>query len=622
MKKIKLLLVSLTTLSLMACNPGDEGSSQSDINSNPTSDSLTENDTSNEVSSEDSSEEESSEEETPLPKTLDEVVALVNASLDKSITSLSFKDIASLGRYGIVKIANDGVLEEGMRDLDDLNVEYMLYHGYDSEYYYAIEPDSSKPADKFKIVESVTDSNLEKTLDEAKTEMQNNINYDLAWFVEGARDSYSLKSVVPGVNPLPDKDNQMEIVRDKDGGFTFTYDALSNSISVVATYHTVYKFDSENNLVSGSFYYNTWNSKNFDSDINKLIDANQKPASQTGREISNIVYGSVENLDFDKSSYYISELGDVSISSSYYNSSSHNKNEVEVGKQLQININNFLPATAIDSSMFKILSSDNENVIRKTQYIDTFEVIDEGTTNLVVGDKFGLITKTIEVTAIYPPVVSFGFKALSEEQKTIQVEDSLEIGMSIMPTGANHAFTVELSEDSIVSYKISEDYSALTITGLNPGKVTVTAISSSDSSKTASVDLTIVERVDVSFLVGTHSRIDTVDFDGVEVDVTSVLKLNADKTGSLKMSGVWSANPTNRLYMVSSYATFKWNYDGSAFVISNWKSSFSDEDDFAAISKDYESERVNDEKTQLSIGVSTENFSGDRFKLTLIFDLA
>ncbi len=625
MKKIKLLLVSLTTLSLMACNPGDEGSSQSDINSNPTSDSLTENDTSNEVSSEDSSEEESSEEETPLPKTLDEVVALVNASLDKSITSLSFKDFSSTEKRGNVKFADEGTLEQGIQEVKentdlfmiskDANKnyeDYLIYKGFDSNFYYDIN--SNTTAEKYNLVENVADKNLEITLEDAKSKIENSSTYNLKWLIEKSKETFTSNSIIEGVNPLPDKDDQMMIVRDDNGGFTFSFDSISSLSS--NTYHTVYKFDSENNLVSGSYYYYSWKSTNIDSESHKIIDSDQNPNSMIGRELSNIVYGEEESLNFDVSPYFISELSEVFVSTTYdsFRPDDGDKNKAEIGYTLDVYIVSYLPTTALDAKSFKVLSSDNEDVIRKSTSAynaDKFEAVASGIANVVVGDKFGLITKIVEVTVVEPPLSSFNFVFIPDSQKTFQVDESLIIQVNGSPAGANKVFTVEVSDPNVIEYEISEDYKSIKVTGVNPGTATITATATSDPSKIASMNLTIIEKIYEDFLIGTFTYTAIIN----NLTVVSTLTLNDDKTGSLEQVSI---DHTSIYMSINSTATFNWSYNGEKVTFTNWIGYDTSGELYFSITGN---PTLNADKTQLTFKTRSYDYMDDKYEIQMVFDL-
>ncbi len=476
-----------------------------------------------------------------LPTSLDEVQPLLENS--KNISKMNWSDTRD-SSSGEAKFYDKEVLENVKKGSGANQEESLLYRGYDNSMYYEIDT-ASFSAKKYSIVETVSNSSVEKTMEEVKR-LTTSYSHNVDWFLNKAKETYSTSSLVA-------EKTVTSIDYTDSNGFVVKVNSVTTG---TRTYETIYEFNNLSQLISGSFKSYNYDADSFNKETHELIDENAVPNEKNEIFVSfvpgeRLTSGESKAIDIDK--YYISELLDVFVSS--YTDEENHKNQVEVGSSISIYMDGqYAPATALDKSSYSIVNSSNPTVIGKKGNSSYYSALNEGTATLTISNPFNTVSKSITVIVTKPAVTALYVNAAKKE---LNINETTTLNVELYPEGANQEVSAVSSDSTVVEVtSISTDYKTINVKALKEGTATIEVTSVSNPNIKKSVTITVKTPApvsDLSWLIGEWE----------DSQNNAMLVFNEDKTGSLKQRSSSTSDYNN-------VETFTWSYKNDVLEFDTW----------------------------------------------------
>ena len=455
---------------------------------------------------------------------------------------MSFQD-SFTSSHGTVSFYENEILEQtypdGSQDYD------ILYRAREGGYYYEIDTESQSSS-KLKIEEGETDIFSKTTITpEEVDENLLGIKHSLSSFLEKATSTYLAYNVVE------------ESVSHYITNNGEDYDVLIQSGTTSRhTYETTLTFDLEGTLLRGEFFGRTWSEENYDVEEGAPIDETKEPESEDSLVVAFTAGDRPSGAPkFDRSPYFVESLGDIRVYTEGYGG----KEVVEAGQYLNIEIESYAPATALDIDDFDIIAVEDETIIGKvSEYSSSYKALKPGTTTVTIGDPLGLVTKDVEVTVVQPMPTSVYIDYNAE--KELEVDEILDISYEVMPEEALQDVTATSSKESVLKVlEVDSENNVVKVQGVKEGTATLTVESKADPTKTATLDMVVTPKKvhgDASFLIGTWTG--TTDI------FETTFTFNDDFTGSVEQKVESIAVPNS--------ATFTYEYVDGKINFTTWES--------------------------------------------------
>ena len=455
---------------------------------------------------------------------------------------MSFQD-SFTSSHGTVSFYENEILEQtypdGSQDYD------ILYRAREGGYYYEIDTESQSSS-KLKIEEGETDIFSKTTITpEEVDENLLGIKHSLSSFLEKATSTYLAYNVVE------------ESVSHYITNNGEDYDVLIQSGTTSRhTYETTLTFDLEGTLLRGEFFDRTWSEENYDVEEGAPIDETKEPESEDSLVVAFTAGDRPSGAPkFDRSPYFVESLGDIRVYTEGYGG----KEVVEAGQYLNIEIESYAPATALDIDDFDIIAVEDETIIGKvSEYSSSYKALKPGTTTVTIGDPLGLVTKDVEVTVVQPMPTSVYIDYNAE--KELEVDEIIDISYEVMPEEALQDVTATSSDESVLKVlEVDLENNVVKVQGVKEGTATLTVKSKADTTKTATLDMVVTPKKvhgDASFLIGTWTG--TTDI------FETTFTFNDDFTGSVEQKVESIAVPNS--------ATFTYEYVDGKINFTTWES--------------------------------------------------
>lgn len=455
---------------------------------------------------------------------------------------MSFQD-SFTSSHGTVSFYENEILEQtypdGSQDYD------ILYRAREGGYYYEIDTESQSSS-KLKIEEGETDIFSKTTITpEEVDENLLGIKHSLSSFLEKATSTYLAYNVVE------------ESVSHYITNNGEDYDVLIQSGTTSRhTYETTLTFDLEGTLLRGEFFDRTWSEENYDVEEGAPIDETKEPESEDSLVVAFTAGDRPSGAPkFDRSPYFVESLGDIRVYTEGYG----DKEVVEAGQYLNVEIESYAPETALDIDDFDIIAVEDETIIGKvSEYSSSYKALKPGTTTVTIGDPLGLVTKDVEVTVVQPMPTSVYIDYNAE--KELEVDEILDISYEVMPEEALQDVTATSSKESVLKVlEVDSENNVVKVQGVKEGTATLTVESKADPTKTATLDMVVTPKKvhgDASFLIGTWTG--TTDI------FETTFTFNDDFTGSVEQKVESIAVPNS--------ATFTYEYVDGKINFTTWES--------------------------------------------------
>lgn len=455
---------------------------------------------------------------------------------------MSFQD-SFTSSHGTVSFYENEILEQtypdGSQDYD------ILYRAREGGYYYEIDTESQSSS-KLKIEEGETDIFSKTTITpEEVDENLLGIKHSLSSFLEKATSTYLAYNVVE------------ESVSHYITNNGEDYDVLIQSGTTSRhTYETTLTFDLEGTLLRGEFFDRTWSEENYDVEEGAPIDETKEPESEDSLVVAFTAGDRPSGAPkFDRSPYFVESLGDIRVYTEGYG----DKEVVEAGQYLNVEIESYAPETALDIDDFDIIAVEDETIIGKvSEYSSSYKALKPGTTTVTIGDPLGLVTKDVEVTVVQPMPTSVYIDY--NAKKELEVDEILDISYEVMPEEALQDVTATSSDESVLKVlEVDLENNVVKVQGVKEGTATLTVESKADPTKTATLDMVVTPKKvhgDASFLIGTWTG--TTDI------FETTFTFNDDFTGSVEQKVESIAVPNS--------ATFTYEYVDGKINFTTWES--------------------------------------------------
>lgn len=483
-----------------------------------------------------------------IPSSISEIKTNIDATKIKGYT---FEDDSSKKANGDVSFNKNEILikgkstfeNEGSLETSDL----LIYKGFNDTTFYDIENYLGKHAKRKNIVSNVENENAQISLDGAKKEIDS-VMYSKTWFQNNVS-----KILVDGATFTS---------KTREDFYELTVTFVNNRTINIATL----SFDKDNQLLEGKLESNTWPADNFDSETNEPIDASQKPTSSSKYKATFVLgEDNKEEITFDVSKYYITSIDEFYVSS--YSDKENNDGLAQAGKYVDVRINKFSPATALNVDEFKIVESSDTSVIEINSFTGSAKAVKSGEATLTIADPIRSVTVTKKVTVTSPSLNSIW---ISITNKTLKVDDTATIKIEAYPIESDEELEAISSDPTVVEIGgISADRKSLPIKGLKEGTSNIT-VRSKNNPDITSRKLTITvekkqEAQPTDWIIGTWKNTTTATNDDDEtVTFDTTFTFNVDGSGKVVQK------VTKIAY--DNEATFNWSYDGTTIKFSSWYS--------------------------------------------------
>lgn len=472
-----------------------------------------------------------------IPSSISEIKTNIDATKIKGYT---FEDDSSKKANGDVSFNKNEILIKGKSTFENEGSletgDLLIYKGFNDTTFYDIENYLGKHAKRKNIVSNVENETTQISLDGAKKEIDS-VMYNKTWFQNNVS-----KILVDGATFTS---------KTREDFYELTVTFVNNRTINIATL----SFDKDNQLLEGKLESNTWPADNFDSETNEPIDASQKPTSSSKYKATFVLgEDNKEEITFDVSKYYITSIDEFYVSS--YSDKENNDGLAQAGQYVDVRINKFSPATALNVDEFKIVESSDTSVIEINSFTGSAKAVKSGEATLTIADPIRSVTVTKKVTVKSPSLNSIW---ISITNKTLKIDDTATIKIEAYPTESDEKLEAISSDPTVVEIgEISADRKSLSIKGLKEGTSNITVRSKNNPDVISrALTITVEKKQDEqsNWLIGTWTH-KVADFD-------TTFTFSSNGTGSVKQdAGV----------AVPNEATFNWSYNGTTIVFSSWVS--------------------------------------------------
>lgn len=483
-----------------------------------------------------------------IPSSINEIKNNIDAT---KIKGYSFEDDSSKKANGDVSFNKNEILIKGKSTFEDEGSletgDLLIYKGFNDTTFYDIENYLGKHAKRKNIVSNVEDEKAQISLDDAKKEMDS-VMYNKTWFQNNVS-----KILVDGATFTS---------KTQEDFYELTVTFVNNRTVNIATL----SFDEGNQLLEGKLESNTWPADNFDSETNEPIDASQKPTSSSKYKATFVLgEDNKEEITFDVSKYYITSVDEFYVSS--YSDKENNDGLAQAGQYVDIRINKFSPATALNVDEFEIVESSNTSVIEINSFTGSAKAVKSGEATLTIADPIRSVSVTKKVTVTSPSLNSIW---ISITNKTLKVDDTATIKIEAYPTESDEELEAISSDPTVVKIgEISADRKSLSIKGLKEGTSNITVRSKNNPDVTSrALTITVEKKQEeqpTDWLIGTWKNTATAtNEDKDTITFNTTFTFNSDGSGKIvqKVTRVAYDNE----------ATFNWAYDGTTIKFSSWYS--------------------------------------------------
>lgn len=483
-----------------------------------------------------------------IPSSISKIKANIDATKIKGYT---FEDDSSKKANGDVSFNKNEILIKGKSTFENEGSletgDLLIYKGFNDTTFYDIENYLGKHAKRKNIVSNVENETTQISLDGAKKEIDS-VMYNKTWFQNNVS-----KILVDGATFTS---------KTREDFYELTVTFVNNRTINIATL----SFDKDNQLLEGKLESNTWPADNFDSETNEPIDASQKPTSSSKYKATFVLgEDNKEEITFDVSKYYITSIDEFYVSS--YSDKENNDGLAQAGQYVDVRINKFSPATALNVDEFKIVESSDTSVIEINSFTGSAKAVKSGEATLTIADPIRSVTATKKVTVKSPSLNSIW---ISITNKTLKIDDTATIKIEAYPTESDEKLEAISSDPTVVEIgEISADRKSLSIKGLKEGTSNIT-VRSKNNPNVISRALTItVEKKQVEqptdWIIGTWKNTTTATNEDEDIiTFNTTFTFNSDGSGKIvqKVTRVAYDNE----------ATFNWTYDGTTIKFSSWYS--------------------------------------------------
>lgn len=514
MKRQNLVLFLLSSTMLLSCGVKEDPSNTSSETPNSSDTSVT---------------------PTPIGKTLEEIK---NNILATSFKGYSFTDKSDKTVEGTVTLGTKSILIKGKASFEEESVPNMIYYrGIEGDLFYDIENFTTRKATK----QNVSADESENHLTEASAlELIKEAPYTASWIIEDVLSFFHDGTSVTS-----------EVKEENNKAYSVTLDAYLGG-TTTATAHL--SFSEDNKLQTVDYVKSVWAVDEFDSETKKPIDPNGKPTSKTSKKGA-LVLGEIGEETFDVSPYFVTSVPTFYVSS--YDDIKKNSGKAAVGKSIRLEVESYLPATALNDSEIQIISSSNTEVIDKN-ILGLFEAKKKGTSTLTISDLAHSFTETIEMVVETPPLSSLWLTA--NNGKEVEINKTLDLKVEFYDAASEEEFSAISTNESVLSIVgLSADRKTLTVKGLAIGTSDVYLKNATGEITSKKITITVKEKSEepseeTAWLIGT--------WEGDDESYNTTMIFNSDGTGKYKQTG-------------TSYFNFGWIYNASTKALSfpkdQWK---------------------------------------------------
>ena len=522
MKKQDLVLLLLSSTMLLSCGVKEEPSQSSQKpNSSDTSVAPDSSDT--------------SVIPTPSEKTLEEIKANILATTYKGY---SFVEKSDKTVEGTVTLGTKSILVKGKANFEEENVPNMIYYrGIQNNVFYDIENFSARKATKQNVVASPKEGEIKE---EAALQMIAEAPYTASWITEDVLSMFNEKNTITSSKVKEEKEGYSVAIEAYLGGTTTGKADLT--------------FSKEDKLETVDFIKSVWSADEFDSETKTPIDPDGKPTSKTSKK-GTLVLGDITDEAFDVTPYFVTSVPTFYVSSE--DNIKNNNGKATVGKSIHLEVETYLPSTALNDNDIQIVESSNTEIIDKN-ILGVFEAKKKGSCTLTISDSLRSFTETIQMEVVTPPLTSLWLTA--NNGKEVEINNTLNLKVEFYDAASEEEFEAVSSNESVVSIVgFSADRKTLTVKGLAVGTSDISLKNMDGSIVSKKVTITVKEKSEgpseeTAWLIGT--------WQGDEDSYNTTMIFNNDGTGKYKQTG-------------TSYFNFGWKYVASTRTLSfpkeEWK---------------------------------------------------
>ena len=519
MKKQNLALLLLSSTMLLSCGVKEE----------PSQSSQTPN------SSDTSATPDTSVIPAPFEKTLEEIKDNILATAYKGYSFLEKSDKTV---EGTVTLGTKSILVKGNANFEEENVPNMIYYrGIQNNVFYDIENFSARKATKQNVVAAPKEGEIKE---ETAIQRIAEAPYTASWITEDVLSLFDEKNVITSSKAQEEKEGYFVSLEAYLGGTTTAKADLS--------------FSKEDKLETVDFTKSVWDADEFDSETKTPIDPDAKPASKTSKK-GTLVLGDISDETFDVTPYFVTSVPTFYVSSE--DNIKENNGKATVGKSIHLEIETYLPNTALNDNDIQIVESSNTDIIDKN-ILGIFEAKKKGSCTLTISDSLRSFTETIQMEVVTPPLTSLWLTA--NNGKEVEIDKTLDLKVEFYDANSEEEFEAVSSNESVVSIVgFSADRKTLTIKGLAIGTSDISLKNMDGSIVSRKVTITVKEKSEgpseeTAWLIGT--------WEGDEDVYNTTMIFNSDGTGKYKQTG-------------TSYFNFGWRYVASTKTLSfpkdEWK---------------------------------------------------
>ena len=493
MKKQNLVLLLLSSTMLLSCGVKEEPSYTSSETPNSSDTSVTPGTSDTSVTP------------TPITKTLEEIKKNILAT---SFKGYSFVDKSDKTVEGTVTLGTKSILIEGKASFEEESVPNMIYYrGIEGNLFYDIENFTTRKATK----QNVSTEESENHITEASAlELIKEAPYSASWITGDVLSFFN-----DGVSVTS------EVKEEKNKAYSVTLDAY---LGGTATAKANLSFSEDDKLQTVDYVKSVWAEDEFDSVTKEPIDPDGKPTSKVSKK-GTLVLGEIGEENFDVTPYFVTSVPDFYVSS--YDDIKKNSGKAIVGKTIHLEVESYLPATALNDNEIQIISSSNTEVIDKN-ILGLFEAKKKGTSTLTISDLSRSFTETIEMVVETPPLTALWLTA--NNGKEVEIEKTLDLKVEFYDAASEEEFSAVSTNESVLSIVgLSGDRKTLTVKGVAVGTSDVYLKNKTGEITSKKITITVKEKgqtpaEDVAWLIG--------EWEGSE-DTTSMI-FKTDGTGTFK----------------------------------------------------------------------------------------
>lgn len=506
MNKKNIALLLLSSSLLISCGDNNEPSSKNNEDSNNPASRL------------------------PALWTADNIKDAIEATAFKGY---SFEENGNEKIRGNVTLGTNGILYRGKATFEEESVENaFLYRGYDegTSIYYDIENFRSVKAERKRIVATPSSEN-----EISKAKAEENI----------LQATYNASYVQEALTPFFASSADTKILSQNEKGESITI-SLDSYLGGTTTMNGSLVFDKETkNLSSFEVKRSVWSSDEWDDQTKAPLDPSGKPLSKLEKKVT-VEIGEKTALSFDTAPYFITSIPNVYLSS--YDNVKANAGKAEAGKAIHMEFDSYLPATALNESDIKVVSSSDPSVI-DIGALGLPEAKKPGTCELTISDSFASFSKKVTMEVVSPAITALYLYA---DKKEMEPNETMSLRAEIYSSASTDPIEAVSSDPSVIAIEsVSSDRLSISIKALDYGTSNITIKTLDGKIVSKPVTITVKDKEETpeeyAWLIGTWQGDDDI--------YETVLTFSADNKGTFKQG---SATPRE----------IEWAYESSTNTLS------------------------------------------------------